>query len=235
MEGWIKLHRKFVEWEWFNVDEMVKLFIYLLLTANHETTKWRGIEIKRGQLLTGRKSLHDKTKISEQTLRTCLSRLEKTGEINLQSTNRFTIITISNYDSYQSNQPTTNQLTNQQLTSDQPTTNQQLTTNKNDKKEKNEKNIINKDEILVNSLEIKNGYSEVFLRWLKYKRSRNESYKNKDSAFLAYEKLYKLSSGDHNKAIQIIENSMANNWAGLFELKDNGKKINDYGTEGMFK
>jgi hypothetical protein len=92
-----------------------------------------------------------------------------------------------------------------------------------------------KDEILIDSLEIKNGYSEVFLRWLKYKRSRNESYKNKDSAFLAYEKLYKLSSGDHNKAMQIIENSMANNWAGLFELKDNGKKINDYGTEGMFK
>ena len=140
MEGWIKLHRKFVEWEWFNVDEMVKLFIYLLLTANHEATKWRGIEIKRGQLLTGRKSLHDKTKISEQTLRTCLSRLEKTGEINLKSTNKYTIITICNYESYQSNQPTTNQLTNQQLTNDQPTTNQQLTTNKNDKKEKNDNN-----------------------------------------------------------------------------------------------
>lgn len=150
MDGWIKLHRKFLEWEWFKVDEMVKLFIYLLLSANFEEKKWQGVTIKRGQLLTGINSLHEATKISHQTLKTCLSRLEKTGEINKQSTNKYTIITVCNYDSYQDNQTTTNNQTNQPLTNDQQTTNKQLTTTKELKEleEIKEINIIHYDEII---------------------------------------------------------------------------------------
>lgn len=219
MEGWIKLHRKFISWEWFNVDEMLKLFIFLLLSANHETVKWKGIEIKRGQLLTGRKSLHEKTKISEQTLRTCLSRLEKTGEINQQSTNKYTIITICNYESYQGDKKQTNQLTNQQLTNNQPTTNQQLTTNNNDNNVNNEKEPKDRDSVLISSIQIKDEYIDIFKKWLMYKRNRTESYKSKDSVQLAYNKLFKFSKGDITKAIEIIENSMANNWSGFFELK----------------
>jgi hypothetical protein len=138
MEGWIKLHRKFLDWEWFCVDEMVKLFIYLLLTANYEKKTWRGIKIERGQLLTGLNSLHEKTKISHQTLRTCLNRLEKTGEINKQSTNKYTLITICNYECYQDYEITTNNQPNEQLTNDQQTTNKQLTTTKEIKKDNNE-------------------------------------------------------------------------------------------------
>ena len=122
-EGWIKLHRKFEDWEWFNNSEMVHLFIYLLLNANHEDGKWRGIDIKRGQLLTGLHTLNEHTKISIQKLRTCLSKLEKTGEINKQTTNKYSIITIINYDSYQGCQQTTNNQPNKQLTNNQQTTN----------------------------------------------------------------------------------------------------------------
>jgi hypothetical protein len=123
MEGWIKLHRKFLDWEWYTVDEMVKLFIHLLLSANHEDNTWRGIKIERGQLVTGINSLHEKTKIPIQTLRTCLSRLEKTGEINKQSTNKYTIITICNYNSYQVYETTTNKQPNKRVTNNQQTTN----------------------------------------------------------------------------------------------------------------
>lgn len=140
MEGWIKLHRKFLEWEWFNTDYMVKLFIFLLLNSNHKDSTWQGIEIKRGQYLTGLNSLSEKTKISIQTLRTCLKRLEKTKEINMQVTNKYRIITVCNYDSYQDIQEATNKQPNKQLTSKQQTTNKQLTTNKNEKNEKNVKN-----------------------------------------------------------------------------------------------
>jgi hypothetical protein len=122
-EGWIKLHRKFEDWEWFNNSEMVHLFIYLLLNANHEDGKWRGIDIKRGQILTGLHTLNEHTKISIQKLRTCLSKLEKTGEINKQTTNKYSIITIINYDSYQGYQQTTNNRPNKQLTNNQQTTN----------------------------------------------------------------------------------------------------------------
>lgn len=123
MDTWIKLYRKFTKWEWFNISEMVHLYIYLLLCANNEDDEWRGINVKRGQLITGLNSLNKATGISFQTLRTCLKRLEKTKEINIQSTNKYSIITICNYDEYQTKQKATNKLPNKQLTNNQQTTN----------------------------------------------------------------------------------------------------------------
>lgn len=55
--------------------------------------------------------------------------------------------------------------------------------------------------------------------WLKYKRTRGESYKSDKSVSLFITNLTKYSGGDISKARQIIEQSMANNWAGIFELK----------------
>lgn len=148
MEGWIKLYRKFKDWEWYNISEMVQLFIHLLLNANREPGEWRGIIIERGQLITGRKILSENTGIPEQTVRTCLNRLKSTNEITIKVTNKYSIITICNYEDYQNGSGTTNQQisqqTNQQLTNNQPTTNQQLTTNKNNKEEKEYKEDIQK-------------------------------------------------------------------------------------------
>ena len=137
---WIKIYRSLLEWEWYNNSKMVHLFIHLLLKANHRPGKWQGMEIKRGQLVTGRKKISTETGISEQSVRTCLKRLESTNEITIKSTNKFSIITICNYEHYQQRNIGNNQPTNQQLTNNQPTTNQQLTTNKNIKNIKNEKN-----------------------------------------------------------------------------------------------
>ena len=49
MSGWIKIHRQFINWEWFNKSEAVHLFIYLVLKANHKDAQWQGIDIKKGQ------------------------------------------------------------------------------------------------------------------------------------------------------------------------------------------
>lgn len=140
LHGWMKLHRKLACWEWYKKSEMVHLFIHLLISANFKDSIWQGTEIKRGQLLTGRKSLSFETGISEQSIRTCLKKLESTKEINIKSTNKHSIITICNYDSYNEDA----QQTNQQSTSNQPATNQQLTSNqpqrKNDKNDKNDNN-----------------------------------------------------------------------------------------------
>lgn len=62
-------------------------------------------------------------------------------------------------------------------------------------------------------------YAETFTTWLEYKRERRESYKSDKSLRAAYSKLLQLSENDPQKATAIIEQSMANNWAGLFELK----------------
>ena len=146
MQGWIKLYRQLTKWEWYKDSRMVHLFIHLVLSANHEMKRWQGIKVDRGQLITGRKSLKNETGISEQTIRTCLNKLKSTGEITIQPTNRFSLITICQYETYndnerQTNQPV-NQPPNQQLTNNQPTANQQLTTNKNVKNDKNVKKYL---------------------------------------------------------------------------------------------
>lgn len=66
-------------------------------------------------------------------------------------------------------------------------------------------------------------YQGVFSDWLAYKKARKESYKTQKSVEACYAKLVKLSGGDFIRAGEIVSQSMANNWAGLFELKqENG-------------
>ena len=145
MQGWIKLHRQLIKWEWFQDSKMVHLFIHLLLLANHEPNKWQGIQVERGQVITGLKALNEATGISTQTLRTCLSRLEKAGNLTSKSTNKYRIITLCNYETYQIKESADNKPANKQLTINQQSTNKQLTPNKNDEtdeKEKNEKKFV---------------------------------------------------------------------------------------------
>ena len=146
MEGWVKISRKLAYWEWHDDPVMMSVWIHLLLLANHSDTEWHGQVIERGQIVTGRKKLADFVGVTEQTIRTCINRLKGTGEITQISTNRFSIITICNYDKYQLSEEISKPTTNQQLTSSQPAANQQLTTNKNDKKEKKEKKERNDDD-----------------------------------------------------------------------------------------
>ena len=120
-EGWIKLHRSITDWEWFADAETLKLFLYLLLTANYEDRKWKDITIQRGQLVISTEDLAQRLKSTRQKIRTQLKRLDTCGTIALQATNKFTLVTICNYDNYQESseaeQPTDNQQTNQQITS----------------------------------------------------------------------------------------------------------------------
>ena len=142
-EGWIKLHRRFLEWEWFDNSDMIKLFVYFLLKANHKGKNWKGIKVERGQLITGRKKLAFELKMSEQKIRTCIERLKSTSEITTKPTNKYSIITVTNYDNYNiknnTKQPTKQPDNNQPATNKQPTNNQQVTTNKNEENDKNEK------------------------------------------------------------------------------------------------
>lgn len=55
--------------------------------------------------------------------------------------------------------------------------------------------------------------------WLEYKRNRKEMYKTPASIRKCYNSLLALSDSNPTTAQQIIDQSMANNWAGLFELK----------------
>jgi len=121
--GWVALHRKLIDWQWYRDSETVHLFIHLLLKANHKKTKWRDQVIKRGSLITSRAHLSESTGISEQSVRTILKRLKSTNEITIKSTNEFTVISICNYDIYQFIDSKINQRINQRI--NQPSTNHQ--------------------------------------------------------------------------------------------------------------
>lgn len=145
--GWIKLHRKILDWEWFTSPSTLQLFIYLLLRANKEDKKWRGILIKRGQLVTSVATISEETKLSTQQVRTSLNRLKSTNEITSKTTNRFTLVTVCKYESYQPYEEAEQQAKQQAL---QQTNNKQITNKQ--QQLKNNKNIRNnkKESILTN-------------------------------------------------------------------------------------
>ena len=123
-DGWILLHRKFLEWEWYDDINTKVVFLHCLFRANYEDNKYRGTTIKRGQFITGRDKFAKEVGLSAQKVRTCWNKLQSTGEISIKSTSAGSVITVCNYNTYQKKPKSTNQ----RLTNDQPTTNQRLTT-----------------------------------------------------------------------------------------------------------
>lgn len=166
--GYIKIHRKFMCWGWYQNSQAVHLFVHLLLEANHADAEWQGYDVKRGQLITSIGHISIATGISQQSVRTLLKKFEKSGEIIVKSTNKFTLVTICKYDDYQSNEVSVQQTNNKQLTNEQQTTNKQLTTNKKNKEElrrKEEEEIyIHFDHLSISTAEhqklIDAGYTE---------------------------------------------------------------------------
>jgi len=93
------------------------------------------VELKPGQFVFGRKTAAIELGMSEQSTRTCLQHLKDFKNIAIKTTNKFSIISIINWDRYQQ----TESQINQQVTNKQPASNQQVTTNKNVKECKNVK------------------------------------------------------------------------------------------------
>ena len=58
-----------------------------------------------------------------------------------------------------------------------------------------------------------------FEEWLKYKQAKKQMYKRQCDVELCYKRLKEYSGNDTTKAMQIVEQSMTNNWSGLFGLK----------------
>ena len=148
--NWIKLYRKIEDWRWYKDALTFHLFIHLLLTVNFCPSANGENILGRGQIMVTRRSLTESTNISDRSIRTCIEKLQKSKEILIsqKATNRPHIITICNYDSYQSGfapsniQLTYNQHTaNTQLTHDQQTDNIQVTTYKNIRNKEIKKNI----------------------------------------------------------------------------------------------
>ena len=113
--GWIKLHRKIKEWEWYKDSQVVHLFYHLIVSANDKDKKWKDFNIRRGEFVTSVRNISEETGIPVISVRRKLEILEKSGAILRKTTNKFTLITICKYGSYQSTEQTSEQTSEQQL------------------------------------------------------------------------------------------------------------------------
>lgn len=135
--GYIALHRKILDWEWYGDPVTRGVFLHLLVVANFKDTRFLGKKIKRGQIVTSLASLASETGFSVQQIKTALKHLISTNEVTNVSTSQYRIITVVKYDEYQTS---TNELTNDQQTTNKQLTNDQQHHNKDNKDNK----VINK-------------------------------------------------------------------------------------------
>ncbi|HEI8028545.1 TPA: DnaD domain-containing protein [Staphylococcus aureus] len=157
MTGWISIDRS-IQNHWLFKEKRTfskfEAWIYLLMEANHSKAKVpignQIVTVERGQRLTSILTLSDLFNWSRFKVKTFLDLLESDGMLEVKTTSKYTLITIANYDFYQSEQGRNQHQNDIKPTSKQhqsninPTSKQhQTNTNNNDNKDNNEKNVNN--------------------------------------------------------------------------------------------
>ena len=101
MEGYIKLHRSILDWEWYDDANTMRVFLHLLLKAQWEDSRFRGYEVPKGSLVTSYDSISKATGISIKSVRIAIEHLKRTDSITLKRHSHFSIITIANWEKFQ--------------------------------------------------------------------------------------------------------------------------------------
>ena len=99
--GYIKLSKKILSWAWYDNISIFKIFIHLLLTAEYQERKIGRLTLERGQAFISQRKMAKINGLSYKQVRNALECLQDTGEIEMRSTSKGTIITICNYTKYQ--------------------------------------------------------------------------------------------------------------------------------------
>jgi len=201
MNGFIQLHRKLLYNPIFQNEKLLKLFIYCLLKASYKDRETMIgdsiVTLSCGQFVTGRKALARDLDLSEQQVRTLISKLERLNILHTKATNKYTLVTVINWGLYQN--PTS------QSTNEQPTINQPSTTN----------NKVNKDN-KVNKFSFKNeliglGVEESIVDdWLTVRKKKRAS--NTETAFKGLINQIEKTSLSTNEAIKLC---VENTWSGF--------------------
>ena len=204
--GYVKVWRKIEDSGLIQLPNTLALFMHILLKASHKDIK-RGtstgvVELKRGQYISGIHKLSEALEQSERQIRTSIKRLIDLGIISVQTTNKYSIYTIENYDKYQdSDEQSDNQTTSKRQASDKETTTKQELKNLNIK----EKNIT--PLAMLTAM----GVSESLAKdWLKVRKEKKSA--PTQTAFDAIKKHAEANGYTFAQAVQI---ATENNWAGF--------------------
>lgn len=214
--GYVRMYRSFLNWEWYTDQNTKDVFLHLILTANWEPKKWRGKVIERGQRVASYSSISSELKISVKSVRTALNHLKETGEVAILATHEYSIITIKNYEIYQD---VASQTANVRQTTGKPRANegQQFNKDKESNKDKKDKKDICADAFT--------DYAKEDLELLKALHDYAEMRKQKKKPLsteralkMLFTDLDKMTSDSKTK-IAILNQSVFNNWTGVFPLK----------------
>ncbi len=132
---WVKIYDSILDWRWHHKPEYVSFMLHCLLKANPKPTKWETIELEKGQFVTSMKSMCESVGITERTYRTIVKNLTDCGFLTVKTTNKYSVVTICNYATYQhkkeeERQPNDNQPSdNSQAIDNQPSDNSQARDN----------------------------------------------------------------------------------------------------------
>ena len=128
----------------FNNPDLLKVWIWCLLKATHDDyTQMVGLQevnLVKGQFVFGRKVASDELQMSESKTYRLIKKLELMQNLNIKTNNKFSIITIENWELYQFDENKNEQQFEQQMNNKRTTNEQQMNTNKNIKNNKNNKN-----------------------------------------------------------------------------------------------
>ena len=152
--GYINLNRNLIKWGWYQDSVVKDLFLHFLLTASFKDFEWMGRHLRAGQLITNRKRLAEELNFSERQIRTAMEKLKSTGEVTYETTNKFTIVTVLNWEDYQINE----EIPTKSATNERPALSVNKLLTSIETLEKSTKKTTNKDELqsLVN-----NGIDEI--------------------------------------------------------------------------
>ena len=132
LNGFVKIHRKLLQWGWYQNHAIKEVWLHLLLTAAYKETPWQGIMIKPGQCVIGTERLAKELDFTRAQIRYALNKLKSTNEITIKTTNKYSIVTLVNWEDYQliniDNSQQNHQQTNQQIANKKPTKSQQIAT-----------------------------------------------------------------------------------------------------------
>ena len=212
--GFITLHRTILEWEWYSDMNTKVLFIHLLLKANFADTKYKGLLVKRGSLVTGLQSLGAEIGLTVKKVRLSLTKLENSGEIRQATGNQGRIITICKYDDYQNAEKEKGR---QEAGKGQTEGKQRANKGQHNNKKNKNNNENNTESALPHGELFKESWEE----WNQYKREK----RSKLTPTSIKRQLAKLAKIKESDAIATINQSIENNYQGLFpdKITGNGK------------
>lgn len=225
MDGWLKLHRQIITSSKFADPDILRLWILCLAKASHKPNtviiEKKVIHLQPGQFVTGRYSLHQeynsmlapRNHVKDTTLWSWLKRLEQWGDLDIKSTNKFSVISVVKWHEYQDTLTTEPQQNDNRMTTEP----QQTDTNKNVKNAKEGKEVKHID---VFSAYTTNPDLLESLKDFKDFRKQIKKPLTEKAAKLLINNLDKLSN-DENEKVEILNQSIVNGWQSVYPLKNN--------------